>query len=327
MNSKESTRDGRTEADNQIRTYRKRDSEQLAYDVRQLLGEHDAVEVWSDEERLLASAESKSAVYELEDGNRGVVVDGEHVRPEDVVELVALDDEQPVVTTDTLDDDTAPDVTSVYVHREATSDRAVSDFVFCSFGQSSVEGLDAPSHGSVTEWVETQVMQQFDGDDEQLDELLPTEAARVDEPPRVGRLFFDRTTGRVVALELDADAFDDSTDDRAELKTGAHPRDVSRLIDAHDHPDAPEPVTHLSLDGDITLCDEPRKGLRPFPLVGDDEDPDDPETLAECDRYVAMREDMCPACRRRYFGSDPDSKSWRQRLAEISEEEAERVAE
>ena len=117
----------------------------------------------------------------------------------------------PQVTTDDLPTDTAPDSTPVYAHRERSSDPYVSDFVFCSFGYDHVDGLDGAG-ASATEWVETQVMQQFDGDDEQLDELLPTEAKRVaadDDPARVGTLYFDADGGQVVALEVDADAFDD----------------------------------------------------------------------------------------------------------------------
>lgn len=116
----------------------------------------------------------------------------------------------PQVTTDDLDDDTAPDATPVYVHRDQTRDELVSDFVFCSFGYDHVDGLDGAG-ASATEWVESQVMQQFDGDDEQLDDLLTPEYLREasgGDPPRVGTLYFDEDGGQVVALELDADAFE-----------------------------------------------------------------------------------------------------------------------
>lgn len=91
-------------ATEEIGTYRRRDSDQLSYDVRSLLEAHDFVEVWSDDMQLLASADSRSAVWEIEGGNRGVMVDGVHVKPEDVVEIVAHDE----VEEEDVDDEIEP---------------------------------------------------------------------------------------------------------------------------------------------------------------------------------------------------------------------------
>ena len=94
------------------------------------------------------------------------------------------------------------ETTSVYVHREETGDSAVSDIVFCTFDE-PVEGLRVPEKGSTTEWVETQVFQQFDGDDEALDRLVPTETereARGYEPVCVGTLYY--ADGVVVSIDL-----------------------------------------------------------------------------------------------------------------------------
>lgn len=94
-----------------IVTYRRRDTDQLVYDVRELLDEYDVVEVWSDNEQKLATASERVNVWEIEDGNRGAIVggrgSGDHVRPEDVVELIAYDegdepeaDAEPELATD-----------------------------------------------------------------------------------------------------------------------------------------------------------------------------------------------------------------------------------
>lgn len=100
------------------------------------------------------------------------------------------------------------------------------------------------------------------------------------------------------------------------ITTGLRPGDVSKLFDYHDHPDATDGSTHLSTDGDSTICGEPRTGLRPFPLVGDDEN--ELDAFIDCDIYVAIREDICDDCRAVYFGSeDRDGKSWRQLYAEF----------
>lgn len=67
--------------------YRKRDSEELAYHIRELLETNDRVELWAAGERKLATADSP--VYEIEE-NRGVLVGGEQVHPEDVDEIQAI---------------------------------------------------------------------------------------------------------------------------------------------------------------------------------------------------------------------------------------------
>lgn len=112
------------------------------------------------------------------------------------------------VSTEPLPDDLAPDVTGVYAHRDPTTDSGISDFVFVSFGGAAVEGLEAP-WTSVHEWVEANVMRLFDNENDALDRLLTAESEREEEPPRVGRLFFDQDAGEVVALELDPEAFSD----------------------------------------------------------------------------------------------------------------------
>jgi len=98
---------------------------------------------------------------------------------------------------------------AVYAHREETADSAVADAVYCTFDR-PVEGLDHPAQGSVTEWVETQFYHEFDGDDEALDRILPSEHVREQhgrDPVRAGTLYYDGTSGRVVRVGFDA--FDD----------------------------------------------------------------------------------------------------------------------
>lgn len=75
--------------------YRKRDSASLCHDLREFAEEHGGVVVHAPG-RELASADSKREIHEVAGDNRGVVVDGEQVRPEDVVEIEApeLDDEE-----------------------------------------------------------------------------------------------------------------------------------------------------------------------------------------------------------------------------------------
>jgi len=129
----------------------------------------------------------------------------------------ALEDapQKPLVTTASLPDDLASTMTSVYAHREE-HDAGDPDFVFCSTAMvtPSIEEAAVPATKSTIEWVETQVFAEFDGEDEALDELLPTEDERQaagDIPARVGRLFIE--DGRVVALELREDAFEEQETD------------------------------------------------------------------------------------------------------------------
>jgi hypothetical protein len=151
---------------------------------------------------------------------------------EDDTPEVVTDGGQPRVTTEELPAGTAPDLSSVYVHRSPSGDSGLSDYIFCTFGQRSVGGLSVPG-GSVAEWVETQVLQQFDGEDDALDELLPTEAEREaagDDPVRVGRLHFDRRAGEVVALELDPEAFEAQRGGRSIVTDGGVDIGVGSVI-------------------------------------------------------------------------------------------------
>lgn len=76
-------------------TYRKRDTETLVHDVRTLLEDHGAVELWGAEMTHHATVNSRPDIWECERGNRGAVVNAgggrEFVRPEDVDELVPRD--------------------------------------------------------------------------------------------------------------------------------------------------------------------------------------------------------------------------------------------
>lgn len=82
-----------TVSHSEIGTYGKRDSGKLAYELRDLLADHDRIEVWSDGDELLASADGDAWIHEFETDNRGVYVGGEQVLPEDVVEVVAYDED------------------------------------------------------------------------------------------------------------------------------------------------------------------------------------------------------------------------------------------
>ena len=114
----------------------------------------------------------------------------------------------------------ATNTTAVYVHRATSRDPAASDYIYVSFAQDGIYHLDVPAiYGSVEEWVETKVQNEFDGDhgEERLDELVPSERERTGDPIRVGRLYFNHVEETAIALELDADAFQhahpDATDD------------------------------------------------------------------------------------------------------------------